>query len=174
MQLFKSLKIYKEYQKIQLQLRTGILYLAIVAGIILNNGCENKKSGLKELPMIEKPCLNDMLFVQSQINFDDTLTINDFYISDSFFTRNSKHFEIIINEDFNKLMKIKFPQLTTCIGVNKFIGKGSPYYSSNVPPNCNFFFSIKNDSTIMFSDSLKTIFCIKREPKMIYFPQMEK
>lgn len=153
---------------------TGILCLVIVAGIILNNGCKKKESGYLELPMIEKPCLNDMLFIQSQVNFADTLTISNFDISDSYYTRDGKHFEIFIYEKVDKLKEIKFPQFTTCLGVNKIIGKGVPFRGSNIPPNCNFFFLLNQDSTIIFVDSLNKVDCRKRQPNMIYFPQMEK
>lgn len=168
------MEIYKEYQKTQLHIITGILYLVIVAGIILNNGCKNKNSDYIELPLIEKPCLNDMLFVQSQINFDDTLTINNFYISDSFFTRNGKHFEIKINERVSELKKIKFPIFTTCNGVNKTIGNSVIYNQSIIPPNCNYYFVLNEDSTIIIDNVTGIIHCRKRQPNMIDFPELEK
>lgn len=145
-----------------------------MAGIILNSGCESKKSGYKELPLIAKPCLNDMIFVQSQVNFEDTITIKKFYISDSFFTRNGNHFDIKINERVSELRSIKFPIFTTCNGINKTIGNSLLYNHSNIPPNCNYYFLLNKDSTIIIDNTTGVIHCRKRQPNMIDFPELEK
>jgi len=120
------------------------------------------------LNLINKKCVSNFIFVQSEINEIDTLTIFNFELSKSFYSIDSAVFNIKIDDNLNHLKKIIFPNFTICQNGVKVIGRPAPYASGYIPENCNFFYRIDSTYRIYFANSLE-INCIKRPSNIADF-----
>lgn len=180
--------MYKVIQKIQPHLVTGLLFLVILVGIILgsckfgtkesdnftgnhNNGKNSKtQEELINLELIEKNCNSDYVFIQSEINEIDTITILNFKLSSSFYSKDSSMFEIVISNHIEHVKDIIYPHITICKDGTKTIGRSALYNNSYIPKQCDFFYTIDDSSYVFnFTNNSNTILCFRRPPNMSDF-----
>lgn len=190
MQLFKSLKIYKEYQKIQRHILTGVLYLVILVGIITNscksdtqgkekdtrkgdkvisNIIDIKKMQWNKIDLIDKKCNSDFIFIQAEYNKFDTVTIFDYYIDKSFYSQDSSFFTLALRKKSNKIKEVFFPRITICNKGIKTIGRAAISNNSHIPASCDFFFIISPEYNLKMKSEKDTIMCFWRPKNMSDF-----
>ncbi len=101
-----------------------LLFLVILGGITLNScrfntdASNNENSttiedtikaevmNLEKIVLIDKSCNSDFIFIQSEVNKFDTVTIYDFILSKSFFNKDEQLFSIIINDKLDVVKRI--------------------------------------------------------------------
>lgn len=179
------MEIYKEYQKTQLHIIIGVLYLVILVCIIpisckhdtqgkdyrndekvVSKIIDAKKMQWNKIDVIDKKCNSNFVFIQAEYNKFDTFTIFDFDIGNSIYSQGSSNFTLTIKDKSHKIKEVFFPRITICNKGIKTVGRAAIRNNSHIPAYCDFFFIISPDYTLKLNIEKDTIICFYR-PKNI-------
>lgn len=149
--------MYKVIQKIQPHLVTGLLFLVILVGIILDScsvlqyyGHDIKKNSQK-------------LYIMPENDLKDTLVIEEFSYHFVKYSGGHKALFIEIYEKYDSITEIKLPRLVISNNNKSIICKGTPYKSSYIPSNTKYLFHLHKNNILNLSIENRSIKCI-------YFP----